>query len=273
MLAAQTPTLAQLHDERAEVHEVLRERTLPIAFQPVVSRVADGTWTVTGVEALVRPPFGAAHAWTTASFLDAAARHSAMDALFEHVLDYGLAQIQEWDSLGLQLRLAVNLHAEALGDARLARTVGDALARHRVRAERLLLEIGERTPIADLDRSELSITCLRALGVRLAIDDFGAGLGSLTRVDLIECDELKLDRALVTGLEHSAELRRAVANAVAHGHARCLKICAEGVETAATLELVGALGCDRAQGFHIGPAVAAADVAALAYAWDAATAH
>ncbi|MCZ8132589.1 MAG: EAL domain-containing protein [Steroidobacteraceae bacterium] len=257
-----------LDAERAFVFDAIRGGGIAVAYQPVASRCADGSWLVTGVEALMRPTTPAL-GWSTDVFLRACARFDALGELFRHVLDVGLGQLRAWDSRGLELRLAVNLHAGALADPALGRDVADALARHSLPGERLLLELGEGAAIDDFESADRSIACLRALGVRIAIDDFGAGLGSLTRIDLVECDEIKIDRSLVTGLERSAELRRACANAIAQGHARFLKVCAEGVEKPETLAVLERLGCDRVQGFMIGTAVPPEELPALCFQWNA----
>lgn len=264
------PSLLPVPLARAARTEPTAAGLLPprLAYQPVATRTADARWTVTGVEVLVRAPAGSTTA-STAQYLADLATAGALADLFVHVLDAGLAQLAEWDAAGLHLRLAVNLHADALGDPNLATLVGDLLLRHGLPGSRLLLEIGESTPIDDLVSADLALCRLRALGVSVAIDDFGAGHASLTRVDALDCDELKIDRSLVTQSERSAELRRAVANAVAHGHARCMRVCAEGVETAAVLALVGELGCDRVQGYLIGAPDAAAAIPALVARWHA----
>ena len=268
MTATTTAALTPLDAERNFVFDAIRAGGIAVAYQPVASRRADGSWLVTGVEALMRPTTPAL-GWSTETFLRACARFDALGELFLHVLDEGLARIREWDAIGLELRLAVNLHAGALAEPATGRDVAAALARHGLPGERLLLELGEGAAIDDFDRADLSISCLRALGVRIAIDDFGAGLGSLTRLDVVDCDEIKIDRSLVTGLERSAELRRACASAVAQGHARCLKVCAEGVETWETLAALERLGCDRVQGFVIGAAVPAEELPALCFEWNA----
>ena len=129
--------------------------------------------------------------------------------------------------------------------------------------QRLTLELTESAPIADLARAAVNARILRRSGIRLALDDFGVGFSTATRLAWIECDELKIDRAVVRGMEHCDEQCYLVEHLLTLAHAHGMTACAEGVETEAALQMLGALGCVRVQGYLIARPVEARAIPAL----------
>jgi len=183
-----------------------------------------------------------------------------MHRLFLFVLREALAASRAWEQrTGVRLEVAVNLHATALLDDALPTFLLSLLSAAAFSPARLTLELTEGAPISDLLHAAENLGTLRRAGVRVSLDDFGSGFSTTTRLDWLRCDELKIDRCLVFGLEHCDEQRRVVESLVAMAHDRGMCVCAEGVETAPALQVLGAIGCDRAQGFHIarpGPSAA-----------------
>ena len=119
--------------------------------------------------------------------------------------------------------------------------------------EAVVIEITETTIITDFLRSQAVILDLRDLGIVVSIDDFGAGFTSLAYLSSLAVGELKLDRAFITALNaegngREIELVRATINL---GHDMGLRVVAEGIEDVETLDLLGDLGCDLAQGYFI----------------------
>jgi EAL domain-containing protein (putative c-di-GMP-specific phosphodiesterase class I) len=263
-------TLAQRGEPRAAaavpaLDAVLGDRRLGVLYQPILHCEAgrDGLcrWRVERAEALVR----AADAVTTlrpAQFLPAVERAGLMPSLFQFVLAEALSALIVWQrDFGLAVGVGVNLHSAALADDELPALLAGLMDVAGIAPSRLTLELTETAPIADLRHAARNLARLRRAGVRVALDDFGAGFSTTTRLDWLECDELKIDRALVLGLEHSDEQRCVVENLIAMAHARGMSACAEGVESHAALRLLGAFGCDRAQGFLVArPAPAASFV-------------
>ena len=127
------------------------------------------------------------------------------------------------------------------------------LERHRLPGEAVVIEITETTIITDFLRSQAVILELRDLGIVVSIDDFGAGFTSLAYLSSLAVGELKLDRTFITALNaegngREMELVRATINL---GHEMGLRVVAEGIEDVETLDLIGDLGCDLAQGYFI----------------------
>jgi EAL domain-containing protein (putative c-di-GMP-specific phosphodiesterase class I) len=186
--------------------------------------------------------------------------------LTEYVLDTALAQARAWEDEGRELKIAVNLSARCLTDLSLPGTVLDLLARHRIDAARLTLEVTETSVAEDPVRAEAVLSRLRGLGVRLSIDDFGTGYSSLASLKRFPVQEVKLDRQFLVDLEagleegtdngfdpEEAAVDIALLTAVVSlGHSLQLEIVAEGIETASAYAQLRELGVDVLQGFFMG---------------------
>jgi len=130
--------------------------------------------------------------------------------------------------------------------------VRQTLDRHALPAQSLILEITENWLTSDFDTASRVIGKLGDLGLRISIDDFGAGATSLAILRDLAVSELKLDRAFTVALSgNGGRELDLVRSTIQLGHSLGMKIVAEGVEDDATLELLTRLGCDLAQGYHI----------------------
>ncbi|MCV7150304.1 putative bifunctional diguanylate cyclase/phosphodiesterase [Mycolicibacterium pyrenivorans] len=232
------PTALRLADGRA-----------PAGFRlvyQVVVRLPEGT--PVAVEALARwtAPNGIEIAPETfVAVAEAAGLGADLDAL---VLELACREVRE---AGLDVDIHVNVGAARLGNPGFERDVRDALARHRIPTGRLVMEITETVPIVDLADPAAQIKRLNALGVKVALDDFGAGYNSLTYLHGLPVQIVKVDRSLVVGADSDRDLalyRSVVGLCDALG----LQVIAEGVESAAQAETVYNAGCRLAQGHLFG---------------------
>src|SRR4029077_6822996 len=169
------------------------------------------------------------------------------------------------------LGVSVNVPYRTVDDPELAAGIEGLLATTGVAASELTLEIVPSGPAAggELDRNVLAH--LRAMGVRISIDDFGRA-SSLSAVRTLPLDQVKIDASFVHGLGRSAA-DAAVVEALARlGHELGLEVVAEGVESRACWDLAHQLGCDLAQGFYAAaPATREALVSWLESGWPATT--
>jgi EAL domain-containing protein (putative c-di-GMP-specific phosphodiesterase class I) len=155
----------------------------------------------------------------------------------------------------------------SLHDPQLLETMRSVLAHGNAPPGGLVLELTESTLMADPERARALLAGLRALGVRIAVDDFGTGYSSLAYLKQLPLDELKIDRCFVRDLASDQRDRALVQASVAVAHTLGLRVVAEGVEDAASLELLGRLGCDLAQGYHISRPLPVDDVSRWVSAW------
>ncbi|MEV4488803.1 bifunctional diguanylate cyclase/phosphodiesterase [Micromonospora coxensis] len=242
--AASTDQLALL----AELREALQtDDQLVLALQPAVDLA---TGAPTGVEALIRwrhPRRG----WLgPVDFIRPVENSEQLGTFTRYVLDKALAVAADWTRQGLDVPISVNLSARSLLDPRLPAEIADALRRHQVPPHRLVLEITETVVMSELEVIDEVLATLRAMGVQLAVDDFGTGFSSLTFLTRIAVDELKVDRSFVIRMADSPEAAAIVRTTVGLAHELGLRVVAEGVETAEQRLALAELGCTAAQGYH-----------------------
>lgn len=154
-------------------------------------------------------------------------------------------------TVGMPLRVSVNLSTRDLLDPELSDRLADILARYRVPASAFCLEITESAIMDDPQRAEAMLNRLSEQGFKLSIDDFGTGYSSLAYLKRLPVDELKIDKSFVMGMEVGEDDVMIVRSTIDLAHNLGLTVVAEGVETAEIMEHLRALACDEAQGYHI----------------------
>ena len=166
-----------------------------------------------------------------AEFVPLAERTGAIGDLTRWVLDNALAQARVWRDAGLDLTMAVNLAAPNIADATLPDAVAALLERHGIPGDRLECEISEHTVMADPRRAMAILERLRALGVRLSLDDFGTGHSSLSYLKRLPLDEVKIDRSFVMGMTEDDNDAAIVRTTIDLARNLGLEVVAEGVES------------------------------------------
>ena len=150
------------------------------------------------------------------------------------------------------LRLAVNLSARSLDNPELPTLLQGMLEQQGVQPHQLILEITETATLNQMTHAEILLTGIRALGCKLALDDFGVGFSTFQYLKHLPVDFVKIDGSFIRTLDHSEDDRlfvKALVEAI-HGYGKLA--IAEYVETAAILQWVTELGVDYAQGYHFG---------------------
>jgi diguanylate cyclase (GGDEF)-like protein len=231
------------------LREGIADEQLYLDYQP---KVAFGEGGMSEAEALVRWQHPTLGVLAPDAFVPTAEQTGLIKALTGFVLDAAIAQAKRWEQSGLRTRVSVNVSARNLLDRELPATVAELLARHGLPAELLELEVTETKTPADLQRTRSVLEELRQLGVVIAIDDFGTGFSSLTQLQELPVDEIKIDKSFVRNMVSSENDAAIVRSTVVLGKSLHLAVTAEGVETEETWRRVEELGCDSAQGFLLG---------------------
>ncbi len=207
---------------------------------------------VAGMEALVRwrsPELGDV---PPLEFIPLAEDTGLIHALGEWVLSTACAQASSWIAAGLPLeRIAVNVSALQLARPEFAAEVERALAHSGLAASALELELTETALVANLDSARGMLARLRALGVQIAIDDFGIGYSNMNQLKQLAIDRVKMDRSFVSGIDSSDRDRAIAAAILAMAHEMDLRVTAEGVEDEGQLEVLEAQHCDEIQGYLV----------------------
>ncbi len=249
-----------------ELSAAIANDELVLHYQPKVA-LADGA--VVGVEALVRWRHPRDDLVSPEHFIGLAERHGLIDALTRVVVSAALAQTSAWQRAGLKLRMSINISMRNLASVDFVDFIVAAAEAAGVAANDIVLEVTESCLIHD-QRAPLEIlTRLRLKRFLLSIDDFGTGHSSLTQVNDIPFDELKIDRSFVHGATHNETARAMMHASLGLGRQLGMEVVAEGVEDRDDWQLVRAMGCDLAQGHYIAAAMPAAELPMWIGAWHA----
>lgn len=243
--------LALVNDLRG----ALQNGGLALHYQPK-QNIRSGK--LTGFEALLRWEHPQRGAVTPDEIIPIAEQTGLIKPLTHWVLDNALAQCAAWQRAGLELTVAVNLSVWNLHDRDFDQVVAGLLAQWEVPARYLELEITESAMVADPDMEMLHR--LHAIGVRLAVDDYGTGFSSLAYLKSMPLTDIKIDKSFVIDMtvdDNDAVIVRSTID-LAHNLGR--KVVAEGVETKEIWDLLEILRCDTAQGYYISPPIPAADL-------------
>ena len=232
----------------SDVRHALTGDEIVVHYQPIVDL---DDRTVKGAEGLVRWQHPEHGLIPPGAFVQTVEQTGLIGPLTRHVLERSIAECAAWRRGGRALSVAVNLSVRNLLDRDLPREIERMLDSFGVPADALQLEITESMIMTDPERALATVSRLSDLGVRLSVDDFGTGYSSLANLRRLPIDELKIDRSFVSPMLQDESDLIIVRSTINLGHDLGLRIIAEGVEDAPTLERLASLGCDLAQGYHL----------------------
>jgi diguanylate cyclase (GGDEF)-like protein len=207
------------------------------------------TGEIFGYEALLRWTHPVLGSVAPDYFIPIAEENGEIIPIGEWVLRTACAEAACWNN---DMRIAVNLSAIQLGQGDLARRVHEILLETGLSPRRLELEITETAIVADKDRALGTLRMIKALGVSVALDDFGAGYSSLATLHAFPFDKIKMDRAFIWEADKRPESRAIIRAIIAIGHSLNVPVLAEGVETENQRALLLSEGCLEAQGYLFG---------------------
>lgn len=240
-----------------QLRHAIDNMELTLVYQPKFDLRVGG---IVGVEALVRWPHPSMGMLIPEHFLPLVRRHGLVASVTELVVARALDDAAEWQARGYRVPVAVNVSAPSLSDLDLPNRIVRALRERGLSPNLLTVEITEDFIVDNIDRARTVLDRLRAHGIRVSIDDFGAGYSALSYLRDLPIDEVKLDKEFVGPIlvdRRAAAIVRAVIDLA---HVLGLTTVAEGVEDEETAAKLTEYGCEYIQGFFCSPPVDAAAI-------------
>jgi len=235
---------------RTSLRRALSRGEFVLHYQPQAD-LSDGR--VVGTEALIRWNHPELGLLPPSRFIPVAEESGLIVPIGEWVLQEACRQAAAWQAEGLpRITVAVNLSALQFKHGDLLAVVTQALAASHLSPAYLELELTESILIQDVDNALKTLSELKALGVKLSIDDFGTGHASLLSLLRLPFSELKIDRAFIARCARDREAEMIVRATIGLAREMQLHVVAEGVETEDTETLLRELGCDAGQGYRYG---------------------
>lgn len=228
-----------------DLRSAIARGEITVVYQPVVDAK---TFSLVSVEALAR--------WTRKGhgpvspdvFIPIAEASGLIDQLGLCVLSQALAQLSHWPDL----KLSVNVSPGQFRDPAFVDRVADLFEEANIEPGRVVLEMTETYFIQSPDRARLALERLKALGLRIALDDFGAGFSSVGYLRQFGFDRMKIDRSLVQSLDRGHRAVEMLQATVALARSLGIPVTAEGVETEQQAVILRLAGCDQLQGYLFG---------------------
>jgi diguanylate cyclase (GGDEF)-like protein len=238
----------------SDLRQAINHRALTVLYQPKVDLRST---EVVGAEALVRWPHPVFGLVRPQQFLPLVRQHGLMRTFTGVVLDQALSDAAQWLRRGINVPVAVNLFPPLVGDVTLPGRIFDALERHELAGDSLIVEITEDMLLDDIERTRDVLEALRERSIHIALDDFGSGYSALTYLRKLPIDEIKVDCDLIGHVLTDPRAEAIVRAVIDLSHALNVTTVAEGVENAHTAEWLRDQGCDVAQGVFYSPPITA----------------
>ncbi len=259
--ASMNREVLQRVEVEGELRDALEKGEFELYYQP---QQEIGTGRILGAEALIRWRHPVRGLVAPGEFIAYAEASGLIEPIGQWVLETACAQYMAWQAQGMPLeRMSINVSPRQFRRPGLATLVGGALQAHGMPAHALHLEITESALLNDEPAANANLAQLYQLGTRLELDDFGSGYSSLARLQRLPVAGVKLDQAFIAPIERSFSAQAVVRAAIEMAHALGKYVVAEGVETAGQRKLLSIMACDLIQGYHLSPALPAAQFAEL----------
>jgi len=234
----------------SDLREALHNNQTQLYYQPKTSLA---TGKVVGVEALIRwhhPERG----WVPPiDFVPMAEKTGVIKHLTRWVVDQAMNDLKALHEIDPELTISVNISARDLSSPELIGLFETRIKRYQLQAEQVIIELTETAAMDDPHRGLKALNELTAIGLKLSIDDFGAGYSSLSYLKKLPASEIKLDRTLLQDIESSDSARMIVETAISMGQGLGYRVVAEGIETEKSARLLESLGAEMLQGYWICP--------------------
>lgn len=236
------------HNLLAELEQAIEQKDLWVVYQPKWNLADD---RLCGAEALVR--------WTHKSrgnispeiFIPLLEKAGRIDELTLIVLNRTLANVTDWSINHPHLNYSVNISAQLLGNREFIQKAIAMVCNANIDNRCITFEVTETATLADPELSILALEQVRDAGIAISIDDYGTGQSTMSYLQRLPVDEIKIDQSFVKTMMTDRSNQLMVKSTIELAHALDLKVVAEGIEDKACMDELRKFGCDVAQGWHI----------------------
>lgn len=242
----EAPLRTRLTQEK-ELRRAIERQHFVLHFQPIIDVATE---KIVSVEALVRWNHPQRGMIFPDAFIPTAEASGLIVQLGEWVIASAARQVAAWNDVPEGVCLAINISARQFHQPDLCERLLELLRESGLSPQSVELEITESMALSDIAHAIETVRRLKAIGARIAVDDFGTGHSSLNYLRRFDVDHIKIDRSFVAGIGNELSDETIVKAIIAMGHSLGLTIVAEGVETRAQYDFLRAHGCDRVQGYY-----------------------
>ncbi|HEY3644255.1 MAG TPA: GGDEF domain-containing phosphodiesterase [Gammaproteobacteria bacterium] len=233
-----------------DLEHALERGEMELHFQP---RVCLGTGSMCGAEALLRWRHPRRGMVPPAAFIGLAEESGLIVDIGKWVVAESVGFLREWAAAGLApINVSLNVSPAQLSKGDFLKDLGSALGAHREYAPFLELELTESLAMNDPHLTMLVLQQVKKAGMRVALDDFGTGYSSLSYLQRFPIDTLKIDRCFIGDLTENRNSQELIKTVITLGHSLGVRVCAEGVESRAQMDILSEYDCDEVQGFFYG---------------------
>ena len=250
-----SPAMETRLRRRMAIEQALRATDPPPCIQVVYQPICDAkTRKIASFEALVRWVHPSLGPLSPLEFIGVAETTGTITALSERIFATAIEEAAGWDE---SIGLSINLSAVQLSQPSTPLAIASLCHRYGFDPRRLEVEVTETSVLADFTVARQQLDLLREIGIRLALDDFGAGYASIAYLKEITFDRIKIDGELVDNIAHSVDAARLLHGVLQLCSAVGARVTAEKVETEEQAAILTGFGCDRLQGYLLGRPITA----------------
>ncbi|WP_417611699.1 EAL domain-containing protein [Parasphingorhabdus sp.] len=240
--------VGQKHNLLIELDQAIKGGELDVVYQPKWDLSAN---MLGGAEALVRWRHQERGFISPELFIPLLEKAGRIDGLTCYVLQKTLDDLTNWEKLRPGLSCSVNISAKLLGDRDFVNKAIGMVENSSVDNGQIVFEVTETATLKNPEKSALALKLIQSAGIRVSIDDYGTGHSTMSYLQRLPVDEVKLDQSFVKTMITNSANRVMVLSTIKMAHALGYKIVAEGIEDQPCLELLTRYGCDYGQGWHI----------------------
>ncbi|MFB0980728.1 MAG: EAL domain-containing response regulator [Alteromonadaceae bacterium] len=249
-----------------DIRRAIDNNELFMVYQPQIKII---NRDFVGVEALLRWKHPSRGMIPPDIFIPIAENNNLIKDISLFVTETAIQQQADWLSIGIDLRMSINLSPKNLDDLLLPEKLAFFAFEKGARNNSIKIEVTETALMSDVVRYMDILTRLKMKGFNLSIDDFGTGYSSLQQLVRAPFNELKIDQAFIKNLDTSAECRTITEISILLAHNLGMTIIAEGIESEVVWNILLELDCDEAQGYWMGKPMLSSEIIAWKNKWEA----